>query len=86
MKIELKRDDPALKDIIVEMKSGHYINQSQWGYATNVSVKDLVEFYEKWLEVAIRVKTFASMKESVKNLLKDIEDLDAYGGKDTDED
>ena len=85
MKIELKRDDPSLKDITVEMKSGYYIDQSQWGYGTNISVLELVEFYEKWIEVAVRAATFASFKKSVKSLLEDIEALDAYpGGKDHD--
>ncbi len=86
MKIELKRDDASLKDITVELKPGYYQDQSQWGSAVGVTVLHLVEFYEEWIDVAIHVKAFASLKQSAKNLLKEIEELGTYlGGIDDDQ-
>lgn len=78
MKIELKRDDPSLKDVVVELEPGDYYNPAQFTAPVKISVLQLVEFYEAWFTVATHVKCFASLKESAKTLLKEIEELGAY--------
>lgn len=78
MKIELKRDDASLKDVIVEIEPGDYYNPAQYTAPVKISVLQLVEFYEEWFNVSTQVKCFASLKQSAKTLLKEIEKLGAY--------
>lgn len=84
MKMELKRDDPSLKDITIELEPGDYYNPAQYTQPVKVSVLNLVEFYEEWLNVATQVKYFAALKQSAKRLLKEIEELGAYYDEDPD--
>ena len=84
MKIELKRDDPSLKDITIELEPGDYYNPAQYTQPVKVSVLQLVDFYDEWIGIAAHVKAFASLKENAKTLLKAIEELDGYYGEDPD--
>ena len=68
MKIEMKRDDPSLKDVIVEIEPGDYYNPAQFTAPVKISVLQLVEFYEEWKGVAFQMKTMVSMKGMVNSI------------------
>lgn len=82
MKIELKRDDPSLKDIHVELDPGYYHDQSQWGYATKISVLELVEFYERWVEVINKLRTMTYMKNILNSIYGNVVELEKIIGGD----
>ena len=76
MKIELKRDEASLKDILIELKPGYYVDQSQWGYAMKISALELVEFYEKWIIVANKMASMTAMKQLVNSIYGNLVELE----------
>ena len=81
MKIEFKRDDVSLKDVIVELKPGFYYSESQWGRGTEISVSALVEFYEKWSKVVFNMTSMTSMKQIVNSIYGNLVELDKMIGE-----
>lgn len=83
MKIELKRDDASLKDMIVEMEPGDYYNPAQYTSPVKISVLQLVEFYEEWKGVAFQLKAMTSMKQTVNSIYGNLVELEKMiGGND----
>lgn len=85
MKIELKRDDPSLKDITIELKPGEFHSLSDWAYPETITVLQLVEFYEHWIRIAGSVRTFSSFKRYAESLANDLRELSSFCDKDTED-
>lgn len=81
MKIELKRDDYALEEIVIELKPGYYHDQSQWARGTEISVLRLVEFYEKWSKVACKMTSMLDMKQIVNSIYGNLVELEKMIGE-----
>ena len=81
MKIELKRDDAALTDIIVELKSGYYYDQSQWERDTKISLLSLVRFYERWSTLVYKMESMTAMKQAVNSIYGNLVELEKMIGE-----
>ena len=81
MKIELKRDDAALTDISVELKSGYYYDQSQWARDTKISLLSLVRFYERWSALVYKMESMTAMKQTVNSIYGNLVELEKMIGE-----
>lgn len=80
MKIEMKRDDPSLKDITIELEPGDYYNPAQYTQPIKISVLQLVEFYEEWKGVAFELKYMLTLKQTVNSIYGNLVKLEKMIG------
>lgn len=80
MKIEMKRDDPSLKDITIELEPGDYYNPAQYTQPVKISVLQLVEFYEEWKGVAFELKYMLTLKQTVNSIYGNLVKLEKMIG------
>ena len=81
MKIELKKDDPSLEDITIELKPSEFHSLSDWSYPETITVRQLLDFYEHWIRIAGSVRTFASFKKYAESLAVDLKELASFCDK-----
>lgn len=80
MKIEMKRDDPSLKDVVIEIEPGDYYNPAEFTAPVKISVLQLVEFYEEWKGVAFELKYMLTMKQTVNSIYGNLVKLEEMIG------